>query len=108
MLEPAVDAAVSAGATNSLEKMLLHQMATVHVLGMKAAARANDENRLPAALPPVEQVRLLNMMARCFDTYQNRDADVATLESGGHPNRHGACISMCRSRTGAKQSLQAR
>ena len=72
MLEPAVDAAVSAGATNSLEKMLLHQMATVHVLGMKAAARANDESRLPgqAALPPVEQVRLLSVMAECFGAYQ--------------------------------------
>jgi hypothetical protein len=38
----AVDAAASAKASNSFEKMLAHQLALIHVLAMKTGARALD------------------------------------------------------------------
>ncbi len=68
VLDPAVDAAVSAaGAANSLEKMLVHQMTVVHFLGIKPAARALADN---PTLRAVDQVRLMNTAARMFDSYQ--------------------------------------
>jgi hypothetical protein len=95
-------------ATNSLEKMLLHQIATVHVLGMKAAARANDENRLPgqAPLPPVE-----------LGAPAERDGEVLPTRTGcrrgnagkwGPPKPSRLCISMFKSQRAGKQSWRAR
>ena len=54
-----VDAAQSAQAENSLEKMLCHQMAAMHRAAMKLTAWS-----LNASLPPVEVARLSNAAAR--------------------------------------------
>jgi PEP-CTERM motif len=72
VLEAAVDATLSVRTENSIEKMFWHQMAAVHYHGMRLLKQACDQDPLPGrALPPVEQVRLMNAAARMFDTYQN-------------------------------------
>jgi hypothetical protein len=53
--ETAVDAAESAQAGNSLEKMLCHQMAAAHRAAMRLIASS-----LNTSLPPVEMARLSN------------------------------------------------
>jgi hypothetical protein len=45
--EPALDAAVSAGATNSIERMICHQIATAHVHGMKMLERSMSDRLRP-------------------------------------------------------------
>ena len=65
VLQAALDAAVSANAVNSLEKMPCHQMAGAHHAAMTFLARALDSR-----LPPVEQVRLGNAAARMMQVYQ--------------------------------------
>jgi hypothetical protein len=54
-LEPALDAAVSAGAANSIERMVCHQIATAHVHAMKMLERSMAHH-----LPAVEQCRYSN------------------------------------------------
>ena len=49
VLSPALDAAVSAQAKNSIEKMLCHQMAAVHMAGMELLVRL--EKKLTACHP---------------------------------------------------------
>jgi hypothetical protein len=70
-LEPALDAAVAGEARNSIEKLLLQQMATAHVLAMKCFETSMGFNLPGHGLPPVEQVRLLNAAARLIDVCQN-------------------------------------
>jgi hypothetical protein len=65
VLEPAVDAAVSAQASNSIEKMFCHQMAAAHHHAMKHLERS-----LADRLPPAEQVRYTNAAARLMDVYR--------------------------------------
>jgi hypothetical protein len=65
VLEPAVDAAVSAHASNSIEKMFWHQMAAVHHHAMKHLERSLGDR-----LPPSEQVRYTNAAARLVDVYR--------------------------------------
>ena len=65
VLQSALDAAVSANAQNSLEKMLCHQMAAAHRMAMKFAADA-----LNPRVPPMEQARLSNAAARMMQVYQ--------------------------------------
>ncbi len=60
----AVDAAESIQATNSVEKMLAHQMAAIHDAGMRAMQRANITQDLAHA------TKLINASTRCFDTFQ--------------------------------------
>ena len=71
VLSPALDAAVSAHAKNSIEKMLCHQMAAVHMAGMELLVRLEEAVRLP----PGETAVMWEVgPTRCaFDVY-----DVAT------------------------------
>ena len=62
MLEPAVDAAVSAQAANSLEKMLCHQMAAAHFSAMRLLERSAESR-----LQPGEVARYTNAAARMMD-----------------------------------------
>ena len=63
--EAAIDAAQSAQAGNSLEKMLCHQMAAIHRAAMKLVARSLDMHDVP-----VEMARLSNAAARAMQVYQ--------------------------------------
>ncbi len=78
VLESAVDAAVSAQAANSLEKMLCHQMAALH----SAAMRLLEQSAEPA-LPPVEVARFTNAAARLIDAYQSGCVTLQKLKTGG-------------------------
>lgn len=85
VLSAALDAAVSVGARNSLEKMIAHQTAAAHHAGMELLGRLADgaSNRLP----PVELARLTNAAARLFEVAQ------------------GACLTVQRMNTGGKQHV---
>lgn len=60
----ALDVAETVQASNSLEKMLAHQMAAIHEAGMRAMQRANVTQDAAHA------TRLINASTRCFDTFQ--------------------------------------
>ena len=75
--ESAVDAAESAQAGNSLEKMLCHQMAAMHRAGMKLVA-----NSLNTSLPPVEMARLSNAAARMMQVYQKSLLTLQKIRKG--------------------------
>lgn len=76
--EAALDAAESAGAENSLEKMLCHQMATMHCVAMKLASRSLDN-----IMQPVEMARLSNAAARMMQVYQEALLTLQKIRSGG-------------------------
>jgi hypothetical protein len=76
--ELAVDAAQSAQAENSLEKMLCHQMAAAHRAAMKLL-----DTSLNRSLPPVEMVRLSNASARMMQIYQEAVLTLQKLRTGG-------------------------
>jgi hypothetical protein len=78
ILEAAVDAAESARAGNSLEKMLCHQMAAAHHAAMKLMARGIDTR-----IPPVEMARLTNAAARMMDSYQSAFLSLQKIRTGG-------------------------
>jgi hypothetical protein len=77
-LEAAADAAESAQAANSLEKMLCHQMAAAHFAAMKLLARAGA-----SGMPPVEMARLSNSAARMMDVYQAAFLTLQKIRTGG-------------------------
>jgi len=77
VLESAVDAAVSAGASNSLEKMLCHQLAAVHHAAMLLVGRSC------ANLPPVDRARMANSAARLIDTFQSGLLTLQKIKTGG-------------------------
>jgi hypothetical protein len=79
VLSPALDAAVSARAKNSIEKMLCHQMAAVHMAGMELLVRLEEAVRLP----PGETARLTNAVARLFEVYQSGCLVLQKLKTGG-------------------------
>ena len=76
--EAAVDAAESAQAENSLEKMLCHQMAATHCAAMKLVARSLDMSGVP-----VEMARLSNAAARMMQAYQEGLTTLQKLRTGG-------------------------
>ncbi len=76
--ESAVDAAQSAQAGNSLEKMLCHQMAAAHRAAMKLL-----DSSLNSSLPPVEMARLSNASARMMQIYQEAVLTLQKLRTGG-------------------------
>lgn len=78
VLSAAVDAAATAQAENSLEKMLAHQMAAAHHAAMKMVARGTKEN-----LPPVEAARLVNSAARLMQVYQEGLLALFRIRRGG-------------------------
>jgi hypothetical protein len=76
--ESAVDAAESAQAGNSLEKMLCHQMAAMHRAAMKLTARSLDFSS-----EPVEMARLSNAAARMMQVYQEAFLALQKIRTGG-------------------------
>jgi hypothetical protein len=81
ILALALDAAVTAQASNSLEKMLCHQMAAAHHAAMRLLGDAlGDRFR---ALPPVELVRLTNGAARLMDVFQAALVTLQRARTGG-------------------------
>lgn len=78
ILESAVDAAVSARAGNSLEKMLCHQLAAAHFAAMRLLERTAS-----TTLPPVEAARLTNAAARMMEVYQAGCLALQKLKTGG-------------------------
>jgi len=84
VLSAAFDAAKSAGARNSLEKMIAHQTAAAHHAGMEIFGRLAEDG---ARLPPVELARLSNAAARLCEVSQ------------------GGCLTLQRMKTGGKQHV---
>lgn len=78
VLQLAVDAANSARATNSLEKMLCHQLTAVHSAGMKLVARVGG-----GGMPIAEEARLANAAARMMQVFQEGLLTLQKLKTGG-------------------------
>ena len=78
ILEPAVDAAESAQAGNSIEKMLCHQLAGAHFAAMRLLERSTGDR-----LPPGEIVRFTNAAARMMDVYQAGCLTLQKLKAHG-------------------------
>ena len=76
--EAALDAAESAKAANSLEKMLCHQMAASHCAAMRLISYSLDN-----ATPSVERARLSNAAARMMQVYQEALLTLQKIRSGG-------------------------
>jgi hypothetical protein len=72
---------VTAGAKNSIEKMLCHQMAAVHDAGMEMLVRAEQ----PGLGRPdaVELTRYTNAAARLFEVFQGAALTLQKLQTGG-------------------------
>jgi hypothetical protein len=82
----AVDAAESINARNSLEKMLAHQLATLHRLGMLAAGKASDllERHGPLnQVTSVEAARQMNAAKGMFSAYQDGFVALDRIRRGG-------------------------
>jgi hypothetical protein len=77
VLESAVDAAVSAGASNSLEKMLCHQLAAVHHSAMLLIGRSCSN------IEPVDKARMANAAARMMDVFQSGLLTLQKIKTGG-------------------------
>ena len=69
LLSPALDAAKTVGASNSIEKMLCHQLAAAHHAAMELLIKAQD-SQVFGKLAPVEHVRMTNGAARLMDVFQ--------------------------------------
>lgn len=78
VLEPALDAAESAQAANSIEKMLCHQMAAAHFTALRLLEKSAGE-RLQAG----EVARFTNAAARMMDVYQNGCVTLQKMKAGG-------------------------
>jgi len=85
-LELALDASDTADPKNSLEKMLVHQMAVLHRQTMKLAARMDDFSLLPLEglqQRSVEVCRLGATVARLAAAYQSALLALQRARSGG-------------------------
>jgi hypothetical protein len=78
VLEPAIDAAMSAQARNSIEKMLCHQMAGAHFTAMRLLERSANP-----ILQPGETARFTNAAARMMDVYQAACLTLLKLKTRG-------------------------
>jgi len=78
VLQAAVDAAESAKASCSLEKMLCHQMAAAHCAAMKLFSYSFD-----GVYAPMERARLINSSARMMQVYQEGLLVLQRLRTGG-------------------------
>jgi hypothetical protein len=80
VLNPALDAVLTAQASNSLEKMLCHQLAAVHMAGMDLLGRAVEK---AVDLPLMDRARVAAAAARMFDTYNTGCLTLQKLKTGG-------------------------
>jgi hypothetical protein len=69
ILQPAMDAAQSIQADNSIEKMLVHQMIALHFAGMDMMKRSAGAGYFSEPEPAV-RTRYLNAGVRAFDGYR--------------------------------------
>jgi hypothetical protein len=72
-----VDAAESVGVSNSLEKMLAHQMALAHKAAFQLVEKALEQR------DPIELARLMNASARMMSTYQQALITLHRIRSKG-------------------------
>jgi hypothetical protein len=79
VLSPALDAAASVGASNSLEKMIAHHVAAAHYAAMEIFGRLADGG---VRLPPVELARLSNAAARLCEVAQAGCITLQRLKTG--------------------------
>jgi hypothetical protein len=89
-LEIALDAADSIDAKDSLEKMLVHEMAVLHRGLMKAAARMNEELDTAGVIQPsareaanVRACRLAGAISRMSNTFQQALLTLQRKRTGG-------------------------
>ncbi|HEY1877844.1 MAG TPA: hypothetical protein VGG66_10260 [Rhizomicrobium sp.] len=88
-LSVGLDAAETIQASNSLEKMLAHQMGVAHTMAMKFAADAQDElfgyKNLGQRHPhrSIEAARMASVAARLMETYQRAALTLLRLRNGG-------------------------
>jgi hypothetical protein len=75
--ELALDASQTIGASNSLEKMLAHQMVLCYDQSFRLVAQANSEHST------VEKARLINASARMMKTYQEGFLCLNRIRTGG-------------------------
>jgi hypothetical protein len=73
----ALDASDTIGATNSMEKMLAHQLAVCHDSAMRFSAKANLEQ------DPIHMVRLMNLATRSMQTFQTGLLTLKRLRATG-------------------------
>jgi hypothetical protein len=92
-LEIALDAADSINAKDSLEKMLVHEMAVIHAGMMKATARFNEELDAAGVIDPnkreaanVRACRLAAAISRMSGTFQQAVLMLQRKRTGG--NQH--------------------
>jgi hypothetical protein len=78
VLEPALDAGQAAQASNSIEKMLCHQMAAVHFTALRLIEKSAGDK-----LQPGEVARFTNAAARMIDVYQNGCLVLQKLKTKG-------------------------
>jgi hypothetical protein len=76
--ESAIDAALTAQAANSLEKMICHQMAAGHRVAMKQLSMTLNET-----LPMVEIARISNAAARMMQVCQEALLTIHRIRAGG-------------------------
>ena len=74
---PALDASDTIGASNSLEKMLAHQMAVLHDTAMRSASKAALEQ------DPAHAVRMMNLSIRSMETFQKALLTMKRLRGTG-------------------------
>ena len=78
ILEPALDAADTAQASNAVEKMLAHQMTAAHFTGMRLLEASQAEH-----LQPGERVKLTNAASRMMEVFQQATLVFQKLKTGG-------------------------
>jgi hypothetical protein len=89
VLQLGLDAATSIQASNSLEKMLAHQMAAAHTAALELQAEARDLLRAYKRSGyahqqlSIEAGRLMNASARMMDAYQHGLLTLQKIRSGG-------------------------
>ena len=88
--ELALDMEQSAGAENSIEKAMTHQMAAAHAAALRIVGRVNFElehmgtrSRNEHREASVEIARLSNAASRLMQTYQQAALTLAKVRSGG-------------------------
>jgi hypothetical protein len=84
-----IDAAATIQAENSVEKMLMHQMASAHTLAMELQAEARELLRAYKRTGYIHQQlsieagRLFNVAARMMDSFQSGMLTIQKVRSGG-------------------------
>jgi len=83
VLSAALDTARTAKASNSIEKMLRHQMAAVHVGGMELLVKIEEWPALRSAHQIGDLAKLTNASARLFEVFQSGCLTLQKLKTSG-------------------------